>query len=268
MSTVLRAAAAPRSPGLYPSLLTGIAVSFTLCPTQTLCSAPECPFLAALDDVEDTIRWVAARSDTFDQTRVGICEFSAGATLALVVVTAIRTKLGALLEIRIVPHPINSHPNWAWELLYDCYAPDTPSRTDPKISPRSTAPGQFPPTVALFTSSEDSSRPEAYYVLANQTERARGSMRVVDHILEGVPHAFDKGAEEGSLAASRPTAATCHSLLVFIPIIEATGFHLRLNSGCFVTPQAATSDKLIYRTTFPHVPRLGRINRAYSGVLS
>lgn len=48
------------------------------------CKAPENPFLAALHDVEDVIRWVLSPSEKFDPSRVVQSGFSAGANLALV----------------------------------------------------------------------------------------------------------------------------------------------------------------------------------------
>ncbi|KAM0197338.1 hypothetical protein ACHAPI_005202 [Fusarium lateritium] len=46
--------------------------------------APEYPFPAAVEDVEDTLRWVESQSRLFDTERVALSGFSSGANLALV----------------------------------------------------------------------------------------------------------------------------------------------------------------------------------------
>lgn len=46
--------------------------------------APEYPFPAALNDVEDAVKWVLQQPDKFDLTRVAISGFSAGGNLAIV----------------------------------------------------------------------------------------------------------------------------------------------------------------------------------------
>ncbi|KAI0409333.1 Alpha/Beta hydrolase protein [Xylaria palmicola] len=178
---------------------------------------PETPFPGPLHDAEDALRWVGAQSSRFDTTRVGVCGFSAGGNLALAAATALRKKLEGLVDIRIalinyalldlaadpasktVPRPINAHPIWALHLFNDCYAPDVPSRTDPVVSPSFAQPDEFPPTVALLSCDGDTLCPEAN-ALAKNLESSGLPLRVVNRILEGVPHAFDKGPEEGTLA--------------------------------------------------------------------
>ncbi|TGJ79178.1 hypothetical protein E0Z10_g9590 [Xylaria hypoxylon] len=176
--------------------------------------APESPFPAALQDVEDTLRWVATQPHRFDQDRVGVCGFSAGGTLALAAATALRENLTNIINIRIAvanyplldlaadpaskkaPHPIIV---WALRLFNDCYAPDVESRTHPAVSPSFAPPDEFPPTVALLSCEGDPLGPEAN-ALAKKLEISGLPVRVVNRILEGVPHAFDKGAEEGTVS--------------------------------------------------------------------
>ncbi|KAJ5217164.1 hypothetical protein N7468_010172 [Penicillium chermesinum] len=46
--------------------------------------SPENPFPAAVNDVEDAVRWVLSQPEKFDLSRLSISGFSAGGNLALV----------------------------------------------------------------------------------------------------------------------------------------------------------------------------------------
>lgn len=177
---------------------------------------PEHTFPGALHDAEDVLRWVSTQSHRFDRTRVAVSGFSAGGTIAVAAATALRKQLEGLISIQIVfsiyalldiakppeekkvPRPINAHPIWALHLFNDCYAPDVHSRMEPAISPAFADPEDFPPTVVLITAEGDTLRPEvnalAKRLIANTQKN------VVNEIIEGVPHAFDKGCEEGTIA--------------------------------------------------------------------
>ncbi|KAI0521220.1 Alpha/Beta hydrolase protein [Xylaria bambusicola] len=181
---------------------------------------PETPFPGPLNDAEDALRWVGTQSYRFDTARVGVCGFSAGANLALTAATSLRKNLQGLVDIRIalvnyglldlaadpaskkVPRPINAHPIWALHLFNDCYAPDVESRTDPAVSPGFAQPEDFPPTVALLSAEGDTLWPEAN-ALAKNLESSGAPVKVINRIFEGVPHAFDKGTEEGTVAWER-----------------------------------------------------------------
>lgn len=182
--------------------------------------APETPFPGPLHDAEDALRWVGTQSYRFDTTRVAVCGFSAGANLALTTATSLRKNLRGLVDIRValinyglldlaadpvskkVPRPINAHPIWALHMFNDCYAPDVESRTDPAVSPSFAHPEDFPPTVALLSAEGDTLWPEAN-TLAKNLEVSSAPVKVVNKIFEGVPHAFDKGTEEGTVAWKR-----------------------------------------------------------------
>ncbi|KAK7959332.1 esterase/lipase [Apiospora aurea] len=68
---------------------------------------PEDPFPAAMHDVEDALRWVAAQPDVYDVARVALSGFSAGGLLALVASSSFRqtfaTSDDALKQMQIPP---------------------------------------------------------------------------------------------------------------------------------------------------------------------
>jgi acetyl esterase/lipase len=180
---------------------------------------PEHPFPGAINDVEDTFRWVAAQGG-LDSKNVAVSGFSAGACLALVAASTLRKKqtqlniravvsvspitdLSMAPEERKVPHPIEAIPPWALHLFIDCYAPDKASRTNPAVSPAFADPADFPPTTAIVISEGDILWPEAER-LAKEIEKLQNdAQHVVLHMLKGVSHGFSLGAEEGTLEWTR-----------------------------------------------------------------
>jgi alpha/beta hydrolase fold len=54
------------------------------CPGRSIPLGARNPFPAALNDVEDVVKWVLEQRDEFDRNRLAISGFSAGGTLALV----------------------------------------------------------------------------------------------------------------------------------------------------------------------------------------
>ncbi|KAI0381094.1 Alpha/Beta hydrolase protein [Hypomontagnella monticulosa] len=180
---------------------------------------PENPFPAAFDDAEDVLRWVATRGHRFDLACVAVSGFSAGGEIALVAATFLRKQLRDLINIRIVfslyplldlvkdpkekkvPHPVNAHPVWALHIFNDSYAPDIGSRTNPIISPNFADLDDYPPTVVFITAEGDNLRPEAEDLAKRLI--AGTQKKVVNTVLAGVAHGFDKGCEEGSVGWTR-----------------------------------------------------------------
>lgn len=176
--------------------------------------APENPFPAAVNDVEDTLRWVASQSEEFDASRIAVSGFSAGGNLALVASSSIRQELSSIgLQIPIVaalypvtdisidpatktvPNPVRPIPANIAGLWDDAYTPDSAIRKDPRVSPSLAEPSAFPDTVVILTCEGDTLAPEAI-ALASRLEETNRT--VVNKTFPNMPHAFDKGCKEGT----------------------------------------------------------------------
>ncbi|KAK6087171.1 hypothetical protein SCUP234_01802 [Seiridium cupressi] len=176
--------------------------------------APENPFPAAINDVEDTLKWILTRPDEFDARKVAVSGFSAGGNLALVASSSLRQGLdGAGVNIvavaalypvtdlsidpatKKVPNPVRPIPASIAAMWDDCYAPDATQRSDPRISPSLAATSSFPETVAIITAEGDTLSPEAI-ALASALEKT--DKTVVNETMPGMPHGFDKRCTKGT----------------------------------------------------------------------
>ncbi|KAI0174859.1 Alpha/Beta hydrolase protein [Pestalotiopsis sp. NC0098] len=176
--------------------------------------APENPYPAATNDVEDTLKWIASKPDEFDGARVAVSGFSAGGNLALVAASTFRedlarhgvhiTAVAALYpvtdlsidpESKKVPNPVRPIPPKIAAVWDDCYTPDSTLRADPRVSPSLAEPSLFPNSTTIITCDGDTLSPEAN-ALASRIEET-GKV-VVHKTLPGMPHGFDKGCAEGS----------------------------------------------------------------------
>ncbi|KAI9902364.1 hypothetical protein N3K66_001716 [Trichothecium roseum] len=175
--------------------------------------APEDPFPAAVEDVEDALRWVAGQPRLFDPDRVAFSGFSAGANLALVASSQLLPPPsegnGKALNVRAVyafypgvdftippetkttiASPIAPLPIFAQHLFYDCYAPRHPDRSDPRMSPLRADPSTFASAkVMLFPCSGDVLGPET--VAFGEKLRAAGCDAETD-VVSDAAHGFDK----------------------------------------------------------------------------
>lgn len=176
---------------------------------------PETPHPGLLHDAEDALRWVAARPG-LDARRVALSGNSSGGTLALVAASALRRRLAHLLDVRAVvatypltdaaaaveaktvPHPVKPLPGFFLRAVNECYMPDETRRSDPTVSPAYADPADFPPITAIVACDGDVFFPEEVR-FAEKLRNKGGPEKVVLHVLKGVGHGFEKGANEGTL---------------------------------------------------------------------
>jgi acetyl esterase/lipase len=181
--------------------------------------APEDPFPAALEDVEDAVRYVLSRPAEYDSQRTHLSGFSAGANLAMAVcglplggkgmTGVIGTKIKAVLAFYpptdlvtkpalkrapdgsagTLPAPLASFFNTCYML------PGTPA-SDPRISVKNMKPESFPRSALVVTCGKDDLAFEAEELAGRMAERGEG--RVEWRRVEGVEHAWDKSVKPGS----------------------------------------------------------------------
>ncbi|KAH9883453.1 Alpha/Beta hydrolase protein [Xylariomycetidae sp. FL2044] len=133
---------------------------------------PEHVFPAALHDAEDVLRWIAAQDHRFDLKNdyVALSGFSDGGTVPSATTTALRKTLTLLLKIRRTVPPCTRSSTWP----------------RPRVQ-NDTASHQVTPGVESLAKRMQTEVPG----------------KLVYHMVEGVPHAFDKGAEEGTMEWQR-----------------------------------------------------------------
>lgn len=173
--------------------------------------APENPFPAALNDVEDAVNYALGRRNEFDLAHLSISGFSAGGNLALAASAtlfppgtfrsliafypALDLSVDAASKVapdprgRVIPIPVA-------RLFNRCYVPPNFDKRDPRISPRFAQLDRFPRRMLMITAEGDSLALEAEE-LAEKIETQPGSY-VVRQRMAGCNHAWDKRTQTGT----------------------------------------------------------------------
>lgn len=175
--------------------------------------APEHPFPAALNDVEDVVNWVLRQPTDFDLTKVAISGFSAGGNLALAASSTIfpRDTFRAALAFypvldmytksssKVSPDPKGKPIPPAIAGMFDrCYIPSQLDARDPRISPAYSSPDRFPDRILIVTAAGDNLAGEGE-ALAARIDKLPGR-QVVCQRMQGCNHGWDKKAPEGTMA--------------------------------------------------------------------
>ncbi|OOQ85082.1 putative esterase/lipase [Penicillium brasilianum] len=173
--------------------------------------APENPFPAALNDVEDAIKYALLCSKEFDRTRISLSGFSAGGNLVLAASATLfppntfhaliafypaldlasdaATKVAPDPKGRVIPIPVA-------RLFNRCYVPPGVDRRDPRISPKYADLERFPHRMLMITAEGDSLALEGED-LAKNLEKLPGR-HVVSERMAGCNHAWDKRTRAGT----------------------------------------------------------------------
>ncbi|CAE6442777.1 unnamed protein product [Rhizoctonia solani] len=174
--------------------------------------APEWPFPAAPEDVQDVIAYVMVNKEGyFDTSRIVIGGFSVGGTLALtagasqpkralkgVVAMYPATDLSINHRTQFPSHRSEGNPKpalplWLLDLGYRSYIPPNTDLSDPRLSPVNMAISSFPERILLVVCEDDPLRVEAMG-LAEKLKAA--GMQVNLKEMPKMVHAWDKGAKE------------------------------------------------------------------------
>lgn len=173
--------------------------------------APEHPFPAALNDAEDVIKWVLAHPSRFDQTRIALSGFSAGANMVLAAASSVFPKgtfrsllafypicdLSTPPELKKAPDASGpAIPAFMARTFNQSYTPASVDVRDPRISPLFAPAENFPKNLLVITCAYDNLAPEAE-ALAAKVEADKGH-HVIVRRMEKCGHAWDKYLKVGT----------------------------------------------------------------------
>jgi acetyl esterase/lipase len=179
--------------------------------------APEYPFPAALEDVEDLVMQVLRHPDKYDAENIVLSGFSSGANLALAAAAnpeqskipnkAIRAvsvfypptnmtippadKRAADGSLPTIPALLGSIMN----AFRTSYMPPGVDPADPRISVLMADPNNFPDHVLIITAEKDRLAPEAEELAAKLKKAGK---QVLLKRFDGVEHGWDKTNNEES----------------------------------------------------------------------
>ncbi|KAL2850729.1 Alpha/Beta hydrolase protein [Aspergillus pseudoustus] len=166
--------------------------------------APEHPFPAALNDVEDFVNWVLQQPQEFDRSRIALSGFSAGGNLALAASSNLfrRETFYAVLTFyppvdlytepgsKTAPDPAGKPLPAPLARFFDkCYIPSSHNTKDPRISPYYAQPERFPDRILIITAAGDGLAPEAERLAAKLGNDS--SRKVVSQRMDGCNHGWN-----------------------------------------------------------------------------
>lgn len=176
--------------------------------------SPENPFPAALNDVEDTIKWVLEHSERYDLTRVSISGSSSGGNLAIVAATALKPKNTFRSVLTLYPGvdmssdpadkiaPDNSGkmiPPRIARFFNRCYIPVGIDARDPRISPLFADLEGFGSKLLVITAARDNMAPEAEEFVSLVRKGGGRDEDVVLQRMEECEHGWDKSTKGGDV---------------------------------------------------------------------
>ncbi|OGM49603.1 hypothetical protein ABOM_001618 [Aspergillus bombycis] len=172
--------------------------------------APEHPFPAALEDVEDVVNWVRTQPKKFNLQRIAMSGFSAGGNLALAASSTLfppgtfRSVISFYPSVECFLDPDNlvapesggkPLPPFAIRLFKQCYLQSKVDARDPRVSPALADPNRFPTNVLIISAGYDSLAPEAERLAQNLQKHS--TRYVVHKRMERCDHGWDKLAKKG-----------------------------------------------------------------------
>jgi len=177
--------------------------------------APEHPFPAALQDVEDIIHYLAAHPSQYDPSNIFLSGFSAGGNLALVTASsfgpdAVKGVIGIYPSVDLTKRHMAPEkrfisgivtPPFLRNLFRESYILPGQSRSDPRISPIFAPTESFPKFVYLACGNADG----AYDPSVRFVERLREAGHSEAEFLgvENEAHSFDKRVKAGTKSAEK-----------------------------------------------------------------
>ena len=169
---------------------------------------PEDPFPAALNDTEDAIKYILARPDEYDISRISLSGNSSGANITMAAAAILFPKgtIHSLIAfypmIDLATDPWQktapekgeqgtaSNPPWVFQVFHAAYAPPGIDRKDPRVSPIFADPSAFPQNVLIVTAGRDELTPESE-ALGEKLKQTDGRNVVIKRF-ENCGHGWDK----------------------------------------------------------------------------
>lgn len=182
--------------------------------------APEYPFPAAVNDVEDTVQYVLSHPKKYQISQISISGFSSGGTLALSACTTLpRRTFQSLIafypatdlfldsSLREAPAIGEKKRSPFWTRVFrESYIRDMDPR-DPRISPAFADSSNFPANMLFVTGELDVSAIEAEQLAAKAKQDAnKGDREVILRRMKGCGHAFDKKTKGELFLSARDEA--------------------------------------------------------------
>jgi acetyl esterase/lipase len=196
--------------------------------------APENPFPAAINDAEDVVKYVLNHPDLYLTSRVSICGFSSGGTLALVIASlfpqgTFQSLVGFYPSPSLVgepgerkaPVPGRERASFWTKIFREAYIGGNDAR-DPRISPAFADAANFPREMLVFTADHDVSALEMEGLAERIQREGRAEGRnVVVRRMEDCDHGFDKNRKsEKQMEAGREAYA---GVVEFLGRLETEG---------------------------------------------
>lgn len=178
--------------------------------------APEHPFPAAINDVEDAVKYVLDRPEEYKTSQVSVSGFSSGGTFALVAPTLFprdtfqsliafypATNLARDPGLRKAPVPGKERSPFWTRIFRESYIRDMDPR-DPRISPAYADTSNYPANMLVVTGELDTSALEAEELAEKaKTEGQASGRNVVLRRMKGCGHGFDKRNKDKFLVQAR-----------------------------------------------------------------
>ncbi|KAJ5610705.1 hypothetical protein N7510_007424 [Penicillium lagena] len=169
--------------------------------------APEHPFPAPLNDLEDTVKYVLGRPNEYKASQISVSGFSSGGTLALSAASTIfprgtfqsliafypATNLFQDPSLRKAPVPGGKERSPFWTRVFrESYIREMDPR-DPRISPAFADTSNFPSNMLFVTAESDASALESEELAERAKSEGHADGRdVVIRRMKGCGHGFDK----------------------------------------------------------------------------
>lgn len=183
------------------------------------CLAPEYPFPAALNDIEDTVKYILDHPDEYQASQLSVSGFSSGGTLALAASTALpRGTFQSLIafypatnllqdpSLRKAPAPGGKDRSTFWTRVFrESYIRGMDPR-DPRISPAFADTSHFPAKMLFVTGELDASAVEAEELAERAMNEEHSDREVIIRRMKGCGHAFDKKLTGEMLVSARNEA--------------------------------------------------------------